>query len=120
MKVFLILLFLAGCAGRPIPYTLPPHVEKQMEEIYAPWKEKGFCVCPVHGIYNVQAGSLFFSPMPICGSGAIVFHSHPVIGERGANFLDWHVWKIYQSRYGHDLYGVLLSGGEYKIYQMGD
>ena len=113
----ILLLFLAGCAGTPIDYKLSPEIVSQMNEVYNPLVEKGFCVSDK--VYNVQTWWLsFICPMPVCKPESIVFHTHPILTEPGANFFDLAMFEEYNRCYGNTLFGVMYGKGRYKVYEV--
>lgn len=119
MKYANILLFLLliGCAGTPIDHKLSPEIVRQMNEVYNPIIEKGFCVSEV-GIHNLITGSFCDCPMPLCFEHEIVFHTHPFWEPRFLSGLDMEAWIKYHELYGNTLFGVMYGEGKYKIYEV--
>lgn len=116
--VMLLWPLLHSCAhGYTITRELPAEVVPQVNALYQPFRETGFCLGP-DGPHNIHVGSWMSSPMPICNPGDIVFHTHPVWAEKGANFVDLHVWGIYRKRYGHTRYGIVLGLDDFKVYEV--
>lgn len=119
MRIANILLFLllVGCAGTPIDHKLSPEIVSQMNEVYNPLIEKGFCVSD--RVYNIQTWYLsFVCPMALCEKDSIVFHTHPILSELGANFFDIAMFEEYNRCYGNTLFGVMYGSGQYKIYEV--
>lgn len=113
----LLFLLLVGCAGTPIDHKLSPEIVGQMNEVYNPVVEKGFCVSD--RVYNVFESYIpFVCPVPLCEPGSIVFHTHPCTEPVCANIIDITVWKEYYERYGNTLFGVMCGKGKYKIYDI--
>ena len=121
MKTLLLILCVlsSSCAYKTVDIVLDPIVVTQMNEMYASWTEKGFCVTPGPngGVHNVLEGTLFSSPMPLCFPDDIVFHTHAWLAEPFANFADWGVWAKYKERYGNTLFGIMFGKDDYTIYE---
>ena len=115
--MFICSLFTGCTTGYTITRELPAEVVPQVNALYQPYRETGFCLGP-DGPHNIHVGSWMSSPMPICNPHDIVFHTHPVWAEKGANFWDLHVWSIYRERYGHTRYGIVLGPDDFKVYEV--
>jgi hypothetical protein len=118
MRYLLAILILcsSGCSAAPLQVSLSPEAVSQANEVYNPLIETAFCVSS-NGIHNVVTGGPFSCDMPICDRADIVFHTHAIFSESGANFLDWSVWGKYKARYGNDLYGVMAGRDIFLVYE---
>ena len=111
--IVVVSFFLLGCGGRfaEVEMDVVPLVE------YDGWVEKGYCMGMDGSVSNVLVGGVMSSPVPLCKRGDIVMHTHPVWGERTANFVDFGVWEEYWKRYGNRMYGV-SGNGWVKVYEV--
>jgi len=118
IKLMCLLILLSSCSigYRVIPnYYLNKDVITQMNFLYDPWMEKGFCVSS-YEVHNILDGGWMSYPLPICNFTEIVFHTHPIWAENGANILDGLIWDEYNRRFGNKKYGVMLGIDEFKVY----
>lgn len=117
-KLLIIILFLFGCAPASLRSTVVLHeTTLEMQGLYNPFIEIGFCLDPNGEIYNIQNGGWMTSPLPLCRQDAIVMHTHPVWAEPFANIADYLVWKEYKKRYGNEYYGIMKQNW-YKVYHI--
>jgi len=94
---------------------LPADVIAQMNTLYNPLIEKGFCVGS-RGVYNVLDGGLMWSEVPLCGQADIVMHTHPFWGEKWANWIDTYAWDQYYARYKGWRFGIMLAPDDFLFY----
>jgi hypothetical protein len=91
------------------------HAIDQMNELYNPLIEKGFCVSRDE-VYNVLVGGLMFSEVPLCRRTDIVMHTHPFWGEKWANWLDTAAWDEYYEKYQGWRFGIMMGPGDFLLY----
>lgn len=122
MMKFLVLLaalLLTGCGA--MDYNIhrnidvPPAAVAQMNDLYNPFLEKGFCVGS-DGVYNILVGGFMFSEVPLCGRADIVMHTHPFWGEKWANWIDTHAWDQYFETYKGWRFGIMMAPNDFLFY----
>jgi len=113
--ILFCLVFQNACMLRPsVQVNLSDDIIQQIDQIYDPSIEKGFCVSS-SAIHNIQEGFIFGSQMPKCSKSDIVMHTHPLAP--APSIIDWDSWGIYKERHGNLLYGIYAGSGKYAIFE---
>ena len=117
--VILLICILSGCVGNGFKRIEPDCDFSNVYQYRAYLHETAFCLRCDGSIYNFKHGFIFFVDLPVCDVEDIPVHTHPFLGETGANYIDGCGFGWYMGEYGNDTFGVLPCYGPIAIYRYG-